>query len=128
MLKDKKNSRKQGDVGLGSAINWFTQNEYTVCLPLTDNQGYDLVVEKDNGLEKVQIRTTYSKSEYGTYKVNLRVCGGNKSGNTVKKFDPSIVDILYVLTENGDKYLIPTSFISNGNSIKLGKKWGEYKV
>lgn len=52
MLKDKKNSRKQGDAGLGIAIGWFAKQEWTICFPLTDNQDYDLVVEKDFGLKK----------------------------------------------------------------------------
>lgn len=128
MLKDKSNSRKQGDVGLGSAIAWFTQEEYTVCVPLTDNQDYDLVVEKDCGLKKVQVKTTFCKSKHGIYKVNLRVFGGNQSRQSIKKFDKTKVDFIYALTEEGQRYLIPTKSLDNINSISLGKLMNEYKV
>ena len=30
-----KNSKKQGDVGMGVAIGWFAADGYTVCVPLT---------------------------------------------------------------------------------------------
>ena len=53
-MLNQKNSRKQGDVGLGRAIAYFTSEGFTVCLPLTDNQDYDLVVEKENGLKKIE--------------------------------------------------------------------------
>ena len=44
MLKQK-NTRKQGDVGVGAAIAYFTEQGYMVAVPLTDNQDYDLVIE-----------------------------------------------------------------------------------
>ena len=41
-LRGQKNSKKQGDIGLGIAIGWFATQGYTVCVPLTDSQDYDL--------------------------------------------------------------------------------------
>lgn len=40
------NSKKQGDVGLGTDISFFTQRGWTVSIPLTDSQDYDLVVDE----------------------------------------------------------------------------------
>ena len=57
-LLEQKNSRKQGDVGLGYAIAYFTKIGATVCSPLTDNQKYDLVFEENDILKKISIRTT----------------------------------------------------------------------
>lgn len=128
MLKEQKNSRKQGDVGLGAAINWFTKNGWTVCIPLTDNQSYDLVVENNSGLKKVQVKTTYFKTKYGVYSVNLKVFGGNRSRQTIKKFDSTLVDFLFILTEDGEQYLIPTNVILATNAINLNKDREKYKV
>jgi len=128
MLKEQKNSKKQGDVGHGVAIGWFAQNGYTVCVPLTDSQDYDLVVEKDDGLKKVQVKTTYHRSPQGVYKANLRVCGGNRSGNTVKKFQQRFADFVFIVTEEGGKYLIPTVELKVGNCVALGKARDRFRV
>ena len=128
MLRDQKNSKKQGDVGHGIAIGWFASNGYTVCIPLTDSQDYDLVVDNGNGLKKVQVKTTYYKSKYGVYQVNLKVCGGNKSSSTVKRFCQSFADYVFVVTEDGMKYLIPTSVIKAENALNLGHDKDKFLV
>ena len=128
MLREQRNSKKQGDVGHGVAIGWFAQNGYTVCVPLTDSQDYDLVVEKDNGLKKVQVKTTYHQSAGGVFMANLRVCGGNRTGSTVKKFDRAFADLIFIVTEEGVKYLIPTDELTVVNCISLGKDKDRFRV
>lgn len=76
MLTGHKNTKKQGDVGLGLAIGWFTSQGHTVCVPLTDSQDYDLVVDIDGKLQKVQVKTTTYKAPSGAYSVGLSVKGG----------------------------------------------------
>lgn len=49
-LNEHKNSKKQGDAGLGEAIAYFTRLGYTVQLPLTDSQDYALVVDIDGNI------------------------------------------------------------------------------
>jgi len=120
------NSKKQGDVGLGSAISYFTSKGLTVCIPLTDSQDYDLVVDL-NGLKKIQVKTTTSKPRYDIFVVCLKVCGGNKSRSTIKKFDPSFVDFVFVLTNEGETYLLPSS-ICGSTAISLGKDKEKYKL
>lgn len=128
-LSEHKNSKKQGDAGLGAAIGWFTENSYTVCVPLTDSQSYDLVVEIDGKLSRVQVKTTTSIDEYGVYTVSLSTSGGNRSGTgKVVHFDPSKVEYLFVLAGNGNRYFIPSSFIKCKRSMNLGKNYLQFKI
>ncbi len=122
------NKKKQGDVGMGVAIGWFASNGYTVSVPLTDSQDYDLVV--DNGtLQKVQVKTTRYQRRYGVYQVSLRTSGGNRSGrDKVKHFDKNSSDLLFVLAENGNKYLIPTIEIVAKAGIDLNSSYNKYIV
>jgi hypothetical protein len=106
MLKQK-NSKKQGDVGLGIAIGWFAAQGHTVCVPLTDSQEYDLVID-DGTLKKVQVRTSRHQRNGGSYQVEMRTKGGNKTGETVKLFDPTKVDLVFVVTDDGKKFLLPS--------------------
>ena len=45
--------RRQRDAGLGLAIAWFTAAGWTVSVPLTDSQPYDLVVDDNGVLQRV---------------------------------------------------------------------------
>jgi PD-(D/E)XK endonuclease len=129
LLRNQINSKKQGDVGLGVAIGWFVRKGYHVSIPLTDSQDYDLVVEVDSHLCKVQVKTTYFQKYEDIYQVNLRVFGGNRSGTgKVKYFDPERVDYLFVLTEAGDMYFIPSHDIQSRSSMNLGEQYAPYLV
>lgn len=130
LLREQKNSKHQGDVGLAIAIGWFVANHYRVAIPLTDSQDYDLVIETEGKFYSVQVKTTYFKvPETGNYHLSLKVSGGNRSGTgKIKTFDPSRVDFIFGVTEMGDKYLIPSSAISARHAISLCDKWAQYKV
>lgn len=128
MLIGQKNTKKQGDVGMGIAIGYFSIMGYTTSIPLTDSQDYDLVVDIDDKLYKVQVKTTTFKNSNGNYRVNLRVFGGNRSGQTVKHFDNKVVDYLFVVTEDGDKYFIPSNQISTTNQLTLNHSFDKFKV
>jgi hypothetical protein len=128
------NSKKQGDMGLGFAICYFVSKGYTTSLPLTDSQDYDLIVDIDNKLCKVQVKTTsYKRSQKDCknsyWTINLSVKGGNRSYNTIKKFDNLKVDYLFIITSEMDKYLIPCSELSNAkHSLTLYKPWDKFKL
>lgn len=112
---------------MGIAIAWFAAHDYTVLVPLTDSQSYDLAV--DNGtLQRVFVRTTTRVNKNGTFAVGLRTQGGNKSQFSVRSFDKGSVDLLFVACSNGDQYLIPSSKVEAKSEITVGKKYTEYKV
>lgn len=130
MLKDCVNSRQQGDIGLGCAIGWLTSQGYTVSIPLTDSQDYDLVAEMSQGLCKVQVKTSHYERRPGKYEVSLCTSGGNKSGTgKLKEFNPESVDYLFVLLNDGRKYLIPSGKVSGTRKIMVGgEKYEAYLV
>jgi len=127
MLKQR-NSKKQGDVGIGIAIGWFVANGYTVSIPLTDSQDYDLVVETDGVLKKVQVKTSTYQAYSGVYSVELRTKGGNRTGTgRTKSFAQCTSDLLFILTGDGCKYLIPTENCPK-SIVSLGPKWDPFRV
>ena len=120
------NSKKQGNVGIGKCIAWATEQGFIVSIPLTDSQDYDLIV--DNGvLNKIQVKTTrYKKKKH--FVVNLSVKGGNRSCNTVKFFNNTTTDFLFVITESGDSYYIPCNIITQLNELTLTPEYDKYKI
>jgi PD-(D/E)XK endonuclease len=126
MFNNCKNSKKQGDFGLGRAISYYCSLGYTVSVPLTDSQNYDLIVE-NGSLQRVQVKTTTHKPK-GRYVVNMRTMGGNQKEYWCKKLDKSSIEILFILTDENDIYIIPTSEIKAMSSICLGKIYDKYKI
>lgn len=123
-----KNSKKQGDVGLGIAIAYFCMKGYTINIPLTDSQPYDLIIDKNGNLDRVQIKTCSFKTKFGIYTCYLSTKGGNKSFNTVKLFDNSLVDSVFIITDVQDYYWIPSNKLENTTSVNLGEKYKKFKL
>ena len=58
----------------------------------------------------------------------MKTCGGNRSGQTIKGFNENSSDLLFILVDNNNMYLIPRSEITNNAAINLGKEYDRYKV
>lgn len=129
MFENVINSKKQGDVGMCYAIAYYSKLGWTVSIPITDSQDYDLLIENtDNNILKVQVKTSRYLTEGGTYQISLKTCGGNKSGQTIKKMDKNYIDLVFVLVDDGSCYSIPTERIESSGSMNLGDKYSEFKV
>ncbi|MBP3907001.1 MAG: hypothetical protein J6D12_07810 [Peptostreptococcaceae bacterium] len=117
-------NKEKGRAGMALAIAYFGANGYTVSIPLNDTQDYDLIVDKDDKLLKVQVKFTGTK-ENERYRVKLMTNGRNKNYGTVKD---SSVDILFVVTSNKDTYLIPKEVITQVSNVRLTDIYDKYKV
>jgi len=91
-----KTNKEKENTSLGIAIAYYASNGYTVSIPLNDTQDYDLVIDKDNILKKVQVKSTGCKTKYGSYQVALKSCGGT-NGKTYKTVLETSVDELFIL-------------------------------
>jgi hypothetical protein len=121
------NPREQGLIGFTDAVAWFGGRGWSVSVPLIDSQPYDLVVDDGTQLHRVQVKTTTCRSPYGTFIVSLATRGGNQSFHTSKDFDPAASDLLYVLTDDRERYVIPTSTIRSRTSLHLGPKLARFR-
>jgi hypothetical protein len=121
------NPRKQGNAGLGIAIAYFARIGIDVAIPLTDTQRYDLVIDRGDRLERVQVKTTTMKQGHG-YSVHLRTIGGNKSQVVSREFHPSDYEWLFVVCGDATAYLIPTTAITARSALFLSRKYEQYRI
>jgi hypothetical protein len=124
-----KNSKKQGDAGLGQAIAYFTSQGYDVALPLTDSADWDLIVEMESGLKRVQVKTSYQLAESGIMMFSASVKGGNMSFNKPQKMiedqNWDLIFLHHLVT--GKQALIPKEVLTTKGQINIGgKKYSEY--
>ena len=118
---------KQGNIGLGQAIAYYTLKGIPVMIPLNDTQKYDLVIDVDNNLYMVSAKTTQYKANSGNFVVQLKNCGGGSQGSVIRNFDNSTCDIVFISRE-GDIYEIPSNCITAKSSITLNPDiYGKYK-
>lgn len=120
-------NKAKGNTSLGIAIAYYSANGYTVSIPLNDTQDYDLIVDKDNTLRKVQVKSTGCKTKYNSYQVALKSCGGSK-GKTYKTVIETAVDELFILTEDLKMYTIPIEKIENKSTLNICNKYKKYEV
>ena len=122
-----KTNKEKGNTSLGIAIAYYTSNGYTVSIPLNDTQDYDLVVDKNNVMKKIQVKSTGCKTKYGKYQVALKSCGGTK-GKTYKTVIETNVDELFIVTEELQIYTIPIKEINNKSTLNICEQYGKYRV
>lgn len=120
-------NKDKGNSGLGIAIAYYSTNGYTVSIPLNDTQDYDLIVDKENVLKKVQVKATSCKTKYDKYQVALKSCGGTK-GKTYKTVVETNINKLFVVTDAMDIFIIPVEIIKNKSTLNLCEKYEKYKI
>lgn len=116
----------QGNIGFGMAIAYFTSQNIAVSIPLNDTQKYDLVIELDGKLNKVQVKTTAFKEK--NFVVQLKNSGGSSGKSVIRNFDNTSCDYLFILTSEQSMYLIPSSEVTTKSVITLNESREKYKV
>ena len=53
-----RDTQRKGDIAVAVAIASFTKLGYDISLPITESAAYDLVVDDNSGLHRVQVRFT----------------------------------------------------------------------
>lgn len=120
-------TKEKGDIALSNSIKFFITNGYEVCLPIGDRRDYDLVIEKNGLLQKVQVKYAGLYND-GKCKVGLRITGGNQSFTYSKKYKLTSFDVLFVYTQKSDIYVIPWKKIDSRNEISIEtEKYKKYK-
>lgn len=109
-------TQRKGDTAITQAIATFTRLGYDVALPLTKSASYDLIVDMQEGLKRVQVRYT------STHEVDLRRIHSNSKGYVIKKPKKDSYDWLYILKKTGEEYIIKTH-IKNQRSIKPTERY-----
>lgn len=116
------NTRLQGDVGVACAIAWYTKSGCAVSVPLSDALRYDLVVEEDSQLKRVQVKTTRCWSG-NKFVCHLRTSGGNRSGTGKSStLNADEVDEVFIVDGDGVLYRFPIAEVSGLKVVSLGPR------
>jgi len=121
--------KEKGDLALAQAINYFISAGYEVCLPIGDRKSWDMIVEKEESLHRVQVKYAGAYSRGGKCKAGLRITGGNQSYYTAKKYKENDFDLLFVFSEKNQRYCIPWKDVLVRNELTVEDiKYQKYLV
>lgn len=111
-------NKAQGDNCEAFAVFYYASLGYTVSKPLNHSTYYDLIVDVDGVLKKVECKSSRYKANEKSYQVSLATCGGNQSWNKiVKKIDSTKVDEIFILDDDGNYYIFPSKEVHNKKSV-----------
>lgn len=115
------------------AAAWFLERGYRVALPV-EPAPYDLVVESDKGLVRVQVKSTVSQ-DGGRWVVRIhrRTYNASRKPNAggsreLLAYGSDEVDFFFILTGAGVKYLIPLGVTNGYGSLTLDAKYAAYRL
>lgn len=106
------------DAGTALAATWFLIRGFNAAFPVEPTV-YDLLVSMDDGIKRVQVKTTTFKSKDGWQTaVSRRPCSvGNRTPRT--PYDPDVIDLFFIVDGDLIMYLIPSRVIAGRISILL---------
>ncbi len=112
-------TKQKGDVAIGQAISHYLATGYEVCLPIGDKRHYDLLIERDGCVSRVQVKYAGLYPSRKVCRAALRITGGNQSFGYAKKYADDAFDVLFVYTAKGQQYSIPWKEIVPRNEISV---------
>jgi hypothetical protein len=118
---------------IGEAVSWFLRHGYVPSLPVAVAQ-YDLIAESDDGLMRVQVKST-TRRVRGRWNVGINrfvyessLPPGANGTRKRRPYNSDEVDLFFIVTASGDKYLIPLALTSGAVNLTLDDKYSAYKV
>lgn len=109
----RRHTQRKGDIAVSQAVATFTKKGYDVALLLTESASYDLIVDIEGELSRVQVK--YCGSKRG--RIDLRSIWSNSKGYQVKNPSENSFDLLYVYKPDGKEYLIKSDHFRGKNQI-----------
>jgi hypothetical protein len=122
-----------GRSGLSMAARWFLDRGYVVSVPL-EPAVYDLITESDEGLKRVQVKTSRQIAGNGRRLVNISRLiydpsrPHNANGPRRRApYDPGSIDYFFIVTP-GQMYLIPIGAVAGLTQLTLDDKYAAFAI
>lgn len=118
------NTKSIGNIGEAVAIAEFAKRNIPISIPFGDNQKYDLIIEINNELKKVQVKT----SEYIHYKKEkidffISLVKSNTKGCETTSYKSTDFDYFYLYCiENDMSFLVENVKSTPKGSITIRLK------
>lgn len=116
-------STKSGDIGEALVVAEAAKRGLNPSLPLSNDLRYDMIIDRDGVLEKVQVKTTSPKDGKLSPKLDMTVyasAGVSNNRNQTVKYQLGDFDWLVVVDSDSEKcYYVPANEVIGKSSFSL---------
>jgi hypothetical protein len=119
---------------IGIAIDWFLARGHCVSIPIEHAAPYDLVVECDEGMKRVQIKTTSHRDSRGNWIVATHRMIYDPTASAVtghrrrRGYKENEVDWFFVVTAERTLFLLPIGLVAGKTAITLGHRYAGHRL
>lgn len=106
------------EAGASVAATWFTLCGCSVLFPI-EPATFDLVVHMPDGLSRVQVKTTTSRSRNGWQVGVGRRPYSIRKDTPLVSYDPDVIDYFFIIDGDLNMYLIPSRVIAGRVGLLL---------
>jgi hypothetical protein len=115
-------------------MQWFLERGYIVSVPI-EPAPYDLVTESDDGLKRVQVKSTARRERGGQFKARLtrRIYDPEAPKSSAGRYRdvpyrPGTIDYFFIITQAGTTYLIPSEVVEGVQVVILSDRYEHFRV
>lgn len=108
----------RGDINELQCILDFQKRGYYCSIPFSGSCRYDIVVDINNNLLRIQCKSSSYHPEDGTLRMNTVRTTTNTKGTTRYRYSKDEIDYFYT-SWNGYGFLIPTEEASTGKYLRV---------
>jgi PD-(D/E)XK nuclease superfamily protein len=110
-------TKTKGDLAELMVATDLARKGYKIAIPFGEDWDYDLIIDRDGKLERVQVK--YAESDASVLTVRCRSASlTNGKVRQVKKYTAAIIDWLGVYDRTTDRcYYVPAAKLGNGRSL-----------
>lgn len=113
-------TKEKGDIGLTKIIADLTENNINVSIPIAEHLKYDIIIEKDSKMFRVQARYSKADKNNSYIQVKLKSVWSNKSGSYSVNREKGDYDILAIYCPYTNKcYYLSDEEFDPGAAINL---------
>jgi hypothetical protein len=108
-----------------TAAAWFASRGYVPSIPIEPTK-YDLLVESDDGIKRVQVKTASTRTR-GKWWVGIhrhKYCDG-KWGKV--PYQVGEIDLFFICVADGGAYLIPEELVRGKKTLVLDVKYMKFR-
>lgn len=116
------NNKSKGNIGEAKCLAKLVELGIPVSLPFGDNERYDMVIEHNGKLEKIQVKYSSSITENGSYQ--FRACNSTYHTNDKSNHDyvGQIDAFLYYNAIKDEVYYVPIEILKCHTNFYLRDK------
>ena len=112
-------NKQKGNIGEAKCLAKMVELGVPVCLPFGDNERYDMVIEHDGKLEKIQIKYSSQQESEGSILFKTASSTNNTTNKHLSSYENDIDAFLFYNSINDEVYYMPIDIIQNRKTITM---------